>query len=216
MPANAIPPKHKNAKPGSNKTRVTPQSSLGELGRSLLKFIVPIRRVKAHTKVHDYLDKTIHSKEEAAHTLQESVDLSKTDLKANIPGTGSTTLGKAGSSSTEKGQEGSGYINVKREPRTVWLEMVTGLMRDCDEKAANTRSALGNHTYRDVSKNSSELRRKTVGRIINLVTEEDSADELSAKVPKKPSDNTQAPGQQERRLSNQYEIDGKPKKKNAA
>lgn len=190
--------------PQKSKTQITPQSSLGELGQSLLKFLTPIRRTKAHTKMHDYLDGAV--KQSFAQNTQKAVALNAPEqaLQANENKKNEPVK------ELKKGDEGSGYIVVNRDPRTPWLEMVTGIQEACTKKAHTTRSTLGSQVYGDASKNKSDLRRKTVGRIVNIMTEDDSIS------------NEQEPGskakpiEHERKLlSKQYELDGKPKKKAA-
>lgn len=210
MPANPSQSLQKNTKPGSSKVQVTPQSSLGELGQSLLKFIAPVRKVKAHVTEHDYLENAIMDQA----TVQQSDAISSAGTDNNVASEDNQDTSQA--KVLQKGDEGSGYIQVKREPRTIWLDMVAGLIKDCDQKAANTRSALGNTTYRDANKNNSELKRKTIGRIINVVTEDNSDQPEVESTPAKQNSGSAKNSEQERKLSNQYEIDGKPKRKSAA
>ncbi len=189
---------------GKNKTQVTPQSALGELGQSLLKFITPIRSVKAHIVEQDYLDGALTNR-----AIKKSENSSTAASTAASTTNGAPINTALDPKKIKPGDEGSGYIVVSRNPRAPWLEMVTDIQEACTEKSRTTRSTLGAQMYGDASRNNAELRRKTVGRIVNIVTEDDDArEETPAQT------NTSTSKSSDRKLlTNQYELDGKPKKK---
>lgn len=143
-------------------TQYTPQSSLGELGQSLLKFLTPVRRVKAHTQQKDYLDEATQPETTVAATAPL------------LPGQTAPASDKNASAASPSAPS-SGVIKVSREG-TPWISMVTNLMTACDQGSAHARGYLGSNAYQNAQENRAELRRKTVGRIVNIVTEDDGSE----------------------------------------
>ena len=153
---------------GSKKAgQYTPQSSLGELGQSLLKFITPVRKAKAHTKVLDYLENA---------KLEEAAIGNAGAAKAGATTTTPQTDAKSASKTTAPVAT-TGMIKVSRDGSgTPWINVVMNLMTACDQGSAHARGYQASNAYQSAQENRAELRRKTVGLIVNLVTE-DSAEE---------------------------------------
>ena len=169
----------------SKKAPISAQSSLGELGSSLLRFLQPAVRVKAHIKHHDYLDDS----KMGGDFIAASVD----SLKAGVS-TGGKIIkagsaqslpagGKEAGRQSQKpvpGQVGSGVISITRDPSTPWMQVVTGLLDSCQQSNAATLGAMGAQQYRVSSENRAAMRRKTIGRIINIMSEEEEVAEAAA------------------------------------
>lgn len=165
----------KNAKPtfglSNKKNQISAQSSLGELGSSLLKFFKPAVRVKAHTTQFDYLTKAQGGEFAAADVAKVSAPGDGKIIKA---GTASAVKSPAAAAKPAPGQVGSGVITVARDPSTPWVQVMTGLIDSCQQSKVATQSAMGAQQYRSATENRSAMRRKTVGRIINIMSEEDA------------------------------------------
>jgi hypothetical protein len=166
---------NKNQKPSfglsPKKTQVSAQSSLGELGSSLLRFLQPAVRVKAHVTQHDYMDEAKASSDFVAANFAAMEGAAAAGSKIVKVGIAKNVAPKP--TKPAPGQAGSGVISVNRDPSTPWVQVLTGLIDSCQQSKVATQSALGAKQYQASAENRGSARRKTVGRIINIMSEED-------------------------------------------
>lgn len=143
---------------------VSPESSLGQLGKALLRFFKPVIRVAAHkTKVNSFdgyqqgqrqKKRQQDDAAQLAHQRSEEQEQQSHQSLKPIPSSG----------------EGSGIIDVKRDPSVPWVKVVTGLMDSCQKGSTSARSHLGSHAYGAKKSGGGHQGPAVVGKMIDLRT----------------------------------------------
>ncbi len=140
----------------------SPESSLGQVGRALLKFFKPLLQVKAHPVSADPVAKIL---EDRANLVRQKNAAAQPDAMAALNSKTLTT----DKGPIKPGERGSGFIDVKRNTSALWIDVVEDLVDDCQNSSGAAKVRLGNSAYQTAATQSLGTSAKTIGRILDVI-----------------------------------------------
>ena len=164
----------------------TPQSSLGSLGKSLLKMFPPIIQSQPHIQGRYQPD--------PQQVALQARDRDRAKQKADADSAAAQGLAAQAKVKDLDGHkatgDGSGLITIRRDPSTPWVNVVIGLVDSCNKSSKNARSKLGNTSYHALGGG----KKRTVGRMINVVTQDIEEDDDESLLADESADNSNPSG----------------------